>query len=292
MALDERLNKFRKEVCSMPDIPPVDEARWRGFLDNCVVALPAGGQGQRLKEFTDSQNANKTAFCLSNGQTMIERTIAMYRDAGFREFVALVFHRADSVKAALGDGERLAVNIRYSHDPKWPIGRGGAIRNAYNNGSIGRNKYLIVHNPDDQIVNSQRSFPRHIVEGHLAGEARGALGSAVVVEVTPYAFTGMEIDDGWVKDMGTYPPVPIPAHIGVTVFSPKARAYFEELFDLKKKMDFEGVLFPQLIEEGLLFSVGIPSECWLAVNDFKGLSKLEKYIQAEPECRRASSDED
>jgi mannose-1-phosphate guanylyltransferase len=212
---------------------------------------------------------------------MAERTIRMYRDEGFRDFVALVFHHAQSVIDVLGDGSRLGVRITYSHDPERPVGRGGAIRNALDNGSIPRTKSLIVHNPDDQIIGYEGSFPRDIVLGHLAGVQRGMLATANVVDGTPYTYTGMKIDRGVVEQLEMYPFIPIPTHVGVTVFSPGVYDYFLKLFDLTKKVDFESVLFPLLAQEKRLYSCMIPGRCWLSVNDPKALAKLIELVQRE-----------
>jgi NDP-sugar pyrophosphorylase family protein len=205
----------------------------------------------------------------------------MYRDAGFRDFVALVFYHAQSVIDVLGDGSHLGVNITYSHDPEQPVGRGGAIRNALDNGSIPRTKSLIVHNPDDQIIKYEGSFPRDIVAGHLAGVQKGLLATAVVVDGTPYTYTGMKIDHGVVDQIEMYPYIPIPTHVGVTVFSPSVYDYFTKLFDLTKKVDFESVLFPILAKERRLYSFMIPGRCWLSVNDPKALAKLIEIVQSE-----------
>jgi NDP-sugar pyrophosphorylase family protein len=279
--MQNALSHFRNTIYSPGEAAHISTAELQQFAENCVVALAVGGEGSRLKAVTDSQQVHKTALRLPNGETMTERTIRIYREAGFREFVALVFHHAQSVVDDLGDGSRLGVHITYSHDPEHPVGRGGAVRNALDNGSILRTKNLIVHNPDDQIIRYEGSFPRDIVAGHLAGTARGMLATAVVVDGTPYTFTGMKIDRGIVEQIEMYPYIPIPTHVGVTVFSPGIYDYFTRLFDLSKKIDFESVLFPLLAQEKRLYSHMIPGRCWLSVNDPKALAQLIEFVQHE-----------
>jgi NDP-sugar pyrophosphorylase family protein len=275
------LETFRNAIFSPGETMQISDTVLRQFAKNCVVALAVGGEGSRLKAATERQQVHKTALRLPNGDTMTERTIRMYRDAGFYDFVALVFHQAQSVIDVLGDGSKLGVHITYSHDPEHPVGRGGAIRNALDNGSIPRTKSLIVHNPDDQIVKFEGCFPRDIVAGHLAGTQKGMLATAVVVDGTPYTYTGMKIDHGVVEQIEMYPHIPIPTHIGVTIFSPNIYDYFTRLFDLTKKVDFESVLFPLLAEERRLYSFTIPGRCWLSVNDPKALAKLIELVQNE-----------
>lgn len=275
------LNNFKNAIYSPGETAHISNTELQQFANNCVVALAVGGEGSRLKAMTESQQVHKTALRLPSGETMTERTIRIYREAGFRNFVALVFHHAQSVIDALGDGSQLDVHITYSHDPERPVGRGGAIRNALDNGSIPRTKSLIVHNPDDQIIRYQGSFPRDIVAGHLAGVQKGMLATAIVVDGTPYTYTGMKIDHGAVEQIEMYPQIPIPTHVGVTVFSPNVYDYFTKLFDLTKKVDFESVLFPLLAEERRLYSFMIPGKCWLSVNDPKALKQLTELVQAE-----------
>lgn len=275
------LDNFGKTIYSPGSKAHISSAELQQFASNCVVALAVGGEGSRLRAVTDSQQVHKTALRLPNGETMTERTIRIYREAGFYDFVALVFHHAQSVMDALGDGSRLDVRITYSHDPERPVGRGGAIRNALDNGSIPRNKSLIVHNPDDQIVRYEGSFPHDIVAGHLAGVHSGMLATAIVVDGTPYTYTGMKIAEGVVEQIEMYPYIPIPTHVGVTVFSPDVYDYFTKLFDLTKKVDFESVLFPLLARERRLYSFMIPGRSWLSVNDPKALKQLTEVVQNE-----------
>jgi NDP-sugar pyrophosphorylase family protein len=102
--------------------------------------------------------------------------------------------------------------------------------------------------------------------------------TAIVVDGTPYTYTGMKIVGGVVDQIEMYPYIPIPTHVGVTLFSPAIYDYFERLFDLSKKLDFESVLFPKLAEEKRLYSSMIPGRCWLSVNDPKALAKLIEII--------------
>lgn len=278
--MKDALDRFRHAIYSPGETVHISKDEVQHFIDNCVVALAVGGEGSRLRALTASQDVHKAALRLPNGETMTERTIRMYREAGFREFVALVFHSAQSVIDALGDGSQFGVHITYSHDPEKPVGRGGAVRNALDNGSIPARKHLIVHNPDDQVIQYAGSFPRDIVNGHLAGARQGMLATAVVVDGTPYTYTGMKIERGAVAQIEMYPYIPIPTHIGATVFSAEVYSYFRKLFDLTKKVDFESVLFPLLAKEHRLYSFVIPGQCWLSVNDPKGFNKLCELVRS------------
>jgi len=279
--METALDTLRKAICTPGEKADVGSRELQDFAANCVVALAAGGEGSRLQAVTNPEAIHKTMLRLPNGESMIERTIRMYQGAGFRDFVALVFHQAQSIVELLGDGSHLDVRVTYSYDPEIPVGRGGAVRNALENGSIPRTKSLIVHNPDDLIVRYPGSFPVDVVAAHLAGLTQGAIATAVVVEGARTAYTGFGIRNGIVEEVQPYPLVPIPAHVGVTVFAPSIYDYFLGLFNLTEKSDFEGVLFPILASERKLYSAIIPDDCWLAVNDPKAFRQLTGLMREE-----------
>ena len=72
--------------------------------------------------------------------------------------------------------------------------------------------------------------------------------------------------------------VPIPAHVGVTILSPKIYNLFAKLFNYEQKTDFEKVLFPILTNEKKLYAMEIPENNWIAVNNLKSYNNLLKRI--------------
>lgn len=280
MNLQNELDALAKRIASFETPPKVSDEAWQDFAENAVVALMAGGESSRFASLLDGQAVHKNAYELPNGDTMIEMAVRMYRDAGIKKFVALVCHNASSIEELLGDGSRFGVEVTYSHDPEKPVGKGGAIRTALDNGSIPEDCYLIVANPDDVILDFPGSFARYIGEAHLAGEAKGMLATAVLAPGQAYASTGMMVVNNAVVDTHMYPFIPVPAHVGITVFSPKVFPRFRELFDLKEKTDFERVLFPLLAEEKTLWSAGLTEGTWIAVNDPKTYKQLVAHLES------------
>lgn len=276
--MKKALRNLKKQTTRIRRPRKVKDDVWNNFVEKATVILMAGGESSRFSEVTNGSKVNKNAFKLPNGDTMIEMAIRMYKQAGFKNFVASVFHGATSIEKILGNGSQLGVNIVYSYDPKVPVGKGGAIKNALLNGSIPKDHYSIIHNPDDVIVGFEGSFPRHIVEGHLHNKKSKTLATVVVVEETPYTYTGMKVVDNIVTQIEMYPLIPIPTHIGVTILSPSVYPYFDKHFDLGKKADFEGVLLPILAKEKKLGAVSIPNNCWIAVNNAKSYKELIKRL--------------
>lgn len=273
MNLQTELDILAQKIASFHEPESVDDAQWLDFVENTTVALMAGGESSRFSSVLEGTQANKSAFELPNGDTMIEMCIRMYRDMGFKHFVALVFHNAHSIEGRLGDGSALGVNISYSYDPEVPIGKGGAVLNALENGSIPENHNLIVANPDDVVLHFP-DFPRYISEAHLEGVKNGAIATAVLGLGQAYHSTGMMVVDNKVVDTKMYPFIPVPAHVGITLFSPAAYSYFRQHFSLTEKSDFENILFPVLAGEGKLWSAGLTQGLWIAVNDAKTYKQL------------------
>lgn len=273
MNLQSELDALAGKIASFHDPESITDDEWQHFVDNTTVALMAGGESSRFSSVLDGTQANKSAFELPNGDTMIEMCIRMYAAAGFKRFVALVFHNAHSIEERLGDGSKFGVEIVYSYDPEIPIGKGGAVLNALENGSIPADHNLIVANPDDVVLNFP-DFPRYISAAHLQGAKNGAIATAVLGLGQAYHSTGMMVVDNKVVDTKMYPFIPVPAHVGITLFSPAAYPYFREHFSLTEKSDFENILFPILASEGKLWSAGLTRGLWIAVNDAKTYKQL------------------
>ena len=278
MDLQTELNNLASKIASFHDPAPVADDTWQTFADNTVVALMAGGESTRYAAVLAGEKIQKNAHQLPNGDTMIEMCIRAYRDAGIKRFVAMVYHNATSVQERLGDGSAMGISITYCQDPEPSAGKGGAIRNALDTDCIPENCTLIVANPDDVIMEYPGSFVRFIGEAHLEGVTKGCLATAVVAPGQRYASTGLMVVDNQVVDTQMYPMIPVPAHVGISIFAPQILPRFRELFPLDKKSDFEQVLFPLLAKEKLLWSADLNKGTWIAVNDLKSYNQLTKLL--------------
>lgn len=274
MNLQAELDELSKRVAKFHEPPAASEKDWQKFVDNSVVALMAGGESSRYAAVLNGKKVQKSAHELPGGDTMIEMAIRMYRDAGLKKFVALVFHHAHSIEDRLGDGGGLGVEIKYCQDPDPPAGTGGAIKNAIEQGFIPRKCNLIVANPDDVFLNFPGSFVRYICSGHIEGQKKGMLATAILAPGQAYAATGMMVVDNQVVDTQMYPFISVPAHVGISIFPPKILPRFEKLFSLTEKSSFEATLFPLLAKEKKLWSVGLTKGVWIAVNDLKSYKQL------------------
>jgi len=89
----------------------------------------------------------------------------------------------------------------------------------------------------------------------------------------------MMVVDNQIVDTQMYPFIPVPAHVGITIFSPEILPRFKKLFSLTEKSDFEQVLFPLLAKEKKLWSVGLTKGTWIAVNDLKTYKQLIDLLE-------------
>ena len=256
------------------------EKDFDNFKRNTVVALTAGGLGQRTSDIEKMQGINKNAYTLSNGKSIVEMAIELFKNSGYTNFVALVFHEAESIVEQLGDGSKFGVSIKYSYDPGHPVGRGGAILNALQNNVISRNENLIIYNPSDLILNYKGDFPNDIVKAHLSNTKKGIIATMVATPGFEAQYTCLRLKNSVVTDLEFHPIVPLPSHMGASIVSPDMYEYLDGNIDLSKKCDFEKVIFPILAKEGKLGATEIPQDCWYPVKDSKTLEKAEEALKS------------
>ena len=108
-------------VCGMHNLVDLDKKK---FADqNQLMIIMAGGEGTRLLPFTE--HCPKPMLHV-NGKPMIERIINNAKEQGFGRFIISVNYLAHLITDYLGNGERLGVEISYTHENK-PLGTVGSL---------------------------------------------------------------------------------------------------------------------------------------------------------------------
>ncbi len=74
----------------------------------------AAGRGERMRPLTDTV---PKPLLGAGGKALIEYHLENLKRAGFTEVVINHAHLGHMIEAALGDGKRYGLNIRYSHEP-------------------------------------------------------------------------------------------------------------------------------------------------------------------------------
>jgi NDP-sugar pyrophosphorylase family protein len=275
------INKYiSKDIATYKESKGITPEDIKNFKENTQVVLMAGGLGSRFAEIEGAGEINKLAYKLPTGDTIIETTIKMFKEAGLKDFVCLVYHKSESIMDVLGDGSELGVNVKYSIDPPGDLRKVGAIMNALENGSIDKTKSIIMANPDDVILDLP-NFVDDIVKNHIFlerdKEIVTTLVSADKFQVTP---TLMTVEDSLVKTIQKGALLKIPTHMGTIIMSKEVYPHLDKIFDLKEKHHFENEFFPYLMEKKLLGVTDIPYENWYPVNDLKSLKRLLEKLES------------
>jgi len=87
----------------------------------------AAGRGERMRPLTDA--CPKPLLPVA-GKPLIAHHVERLAASGFRDLVINISYGADQIRAALGDGSRYGLNIRYSLEPPGALETGGGIAQA------------------------------------------------------------------------------------------------------------------------------------------------------------------
>jgi NDP-sugar pyrophosphorylase family protein len=98
----------------------IDLASW-------PVAILAGGLATRLRPATEK---TPKALLSVAGEAFLVHQVRLLHSHGFRKIVLCVGYLGEMIKANLGDGSNLGVQIAYSFDGATLLGTGGALKRA------------------------------------------------------------------------------------------------------------------------------------------------------------------
>jgi MurNAc alpha-1-phosphate uridylyltransferase len=153
------------------------------------VMLLAAGRGERMRPLTD---ATPKPLLPAGGRPVVAWLLERLAAASFREVVLNCAQLGWMIEAALGDGARFGVRIRYSHEPE-ALETAGGIANAMP--LLGDAPFLAVN------ADLYTDFPFERLRAALAGEA---LAHLVLVENPPHHPGGdFALADGQVANTGT-----------------------------------------------------------------------------------------
>jgi NDP-sugar pyrophosphorylase family protein len=246
------------------------------YLKKTQVVVVAGGLGTRLRHRTG--NGLPKPLLQVGKKPMIDRCLELFVNNGLKDFVLLIGYKGEKIKEYVGDGSRYGINVKYSSESK-RLGKAGAIKFALDNGSIDKKRPCIITYPDDLIL--IRDFPKKLIRRHLLGLKKGCLATVVRVNKTQFRYGVVVTDDeGIVIDFQEKPFIPYPACVGIYALEPQIYNIIDEIVNLEQApIDFEGVVVPKLVREGLLFSFTIPIESWIPVNEEKEFRRAEEFFK-------------
>jgi NDP-sugar pyrophosphorylase family protein len=108
-------------------------------LADWPVAILAGGLATRLRPATE--NTPKALLSVA-GEPFLVHQLRLLHSHGFRKIVLCVGYLGEMIKATIGDGRNLGLQIAYSFDGPILLGTGGALKHAL---SMLGERFLVVY---------------------------------------------------------------------------------------------------------------------------------------------------
>ncbi len=227
--------------------------------------LLAAGRGERLRPLTD---ALPKALVPVRGKALIAWHLARLAAAGIRDVVVNVSHLGEKIEAALGDGRRFGVSIRYSREPQ-PLETAGGIARALP--LLGEAPFLLV-NAD---VYCEYDFSR--LRGFVLSPA---LAHLVLVPNPPHRPAGdFSLEGRTVRGRSDRAGVPRYTYAGLAVIAP----LLVEPVAAGTKAPLAPLLYAAA-DRGLLSGEAFDG-LWQDVGTAERLSQLESFLASRDENR-------
>mgnify|MGYP001365200896 FL=1 len=137
------------------------------------AVLLAAGEGKRLWPYFKRPKPLVSLLGLS----LIERNILSLRECGIGEFIIVTGCYDEEIRKALGDGEKLGVNIRYLYNAAWELGNGTSAQ-AFSREYRPGEKFILMmsdHIFDLDLMRSFTAAADEIEEDELLLAADGRL---------------------------------------------------------------------------------------------------------------------
>lgn len=240
-------------------------------IENTQVVILAGGRATRM-------DGESKPLLKIGDKTLLEHTLESYECCGFTDFKLLVGYKKESIKEFIGDGSKYNMNIEYSDDPEEKSGKGKALKNALNNGTINQSKRSIISYPDDLFFDETLSI--RALLGHNYGvKKHGTQMTLVLVPDTKYPYGFAKVDErGIVTEFKEKPRIRKPTSTGMSLNEPEVYDLLEDKVDLNEPgpVGFESIVQPHLAKKRKLYSYFINSKDWIAINTPKAYKRAKR----------------
>ena len=226
----------------------------------CVIL--AGGRGTRLGPLT--QDLPKALVDVA-GRPFLEYQLELLRISGLSEIVLCVGYLGSLVERAIGDGSRLGLSIRYSHDGPEPLGTAGAVRNALP--MLGES-FLVTYG--DTLLTVDHSA---VARAHASSGLPAVM--TVLENESSYAPSNAVVDGGLVVAYGKTPPPQNASWIDYGLLGFDCAA-----IERSTDADLEPVL-AKLADERQLGAYEV-DERFYEIGDRAGLADTTEFVRASP----------
>ena len=221
-----------------------------------LAIFPVGGlssrMGSDIPKWMLPIRGNSPVISSPGDNTIVQVTANPYERENF-DLLFLIRYKDITATRNIMD----MYNCMHSVDPVEKIGRGGALKHAWD--MIREYDLVVIHNPDDVILNNitpttdwLNLYPDQCV--------------ARTVGSIPHPYTTFDHNRFLqVKRVMRTSRVWQPAHVGVTILCGSAIQYIPQLPD--EPCDFEGEVFPKMVRRGQLCAHELkPNESWFPCN--------------------------
>jgi len=232
----------------------------------------AAGLGTRLRPITTH---TPKPLVDVGGRPLIEWLIAFLRRGGIEQIVINLHHLGERIEAALGDGGRFGVEIRYSreHDIR---DTGGGIRHAE---SLLAGEPFVVVNGDSLLELELRP----VLAAHLAS---GAVATMVLrPDPDPFAWGAVEIDDeGRVRRVAGLPAGVPDAGLRPYMF-PGVHVFDSAIFDWLEPsgaFSITRVTYPRLLAASEPVYGFVTEARWITIDTPEALARADAELRRRP----------
>lgn len=227
------------------------------------AVILAGGKGERLKPFTDS---NPKPMFIIDKIPFLERLIKQVKSFGINEIVILVGYLAEKITDYFGNGEKWGITIRYSYlEPS--ADTGSRIKHAYKEGLIAES-FLLMYCDNYCAINFWKHAQNYIHNNAL-------IQLTVYSNKDNYTKNNMKLnDDGLVEvyDKTRSASDLQVVDIGYAIVNRKVLELLPE-----ENMNFEKEIYPQLVDNGKLYAT-VVDDRYYSVGDWKRIELTQSYF--------------
>lgn len=219
----------------------------------------AGGKGERLRPFT---NDRPKVMVEVAGKPILFWQIQWLKSHGIDKFVLAVSYKHEVIQDFLDHGHKFGIEVDYSIE-ETPLGRGGAIKQAFGSPLLKGVEDVVVTN-GDIITKFDLS---KMIQQHLARQAW------VTILLTPYLSRWGVVkvgEDNHVLGFEEKPKLPYWINGGIYLFNRQVEPLLPEEGDHEKET------FPKIGKEKFLAFKD--ESFWRAVDVVKDRSEAEEFL--------------
>jgi NDP-sugar pyrophosphorylase family protein len=243
-----------------------------------TIVFPMGGKGERMGAI---DVPSKALVELPEAEMTLLEWSARVWEGHLERLVLLMPPEYQEIEEYISDNcKKLPCAPLCSPDPFPKCGRTKALAGAIENGSIPKDRFFVVHNPDDVVINYQGEFAGEVIRRHRENAAAGCLATVVTTDSIVHTFTGFQVSGDRVTGIEHNPVCDKKAHVGITLFEPALADDVMAAARDESSSDFEQDMFADLARQSRLGCFLLPHDCWIAVNTPKDLSLFAKRFRA------------